>query len=169
MDDAPNKVRVDIEGLAIDPLSNSPILFLKDNQSDKSLPIWVGYSEATAIATEIEKLKMPRPMTHDLLKSIIDHLGATITEVFVNSLEENTFYAVLELNMNGKNISIDARPSDAIAIAIRAQCPIYVSKVLLESATSIKPQDSANATDEEKEQFKHWIENIRPSDFKNFE
>lgn len=125
-------VEVKIRGLMMDPSTNSPIVVLKDTQSDTMLPIWVGHFEAHAIALEIEKVTPQRPMTHDLLKNLIDHVGGRVERVIVTELIDNTFYAVIELRINGEVSVLDSRPSDAIALALRTDAPIYVREGVLE-------------------------------------
>src|SRR5579885_2529819 len=125
-------VEVKIRGLMMDPSNNSPIVVLKDANSDTMLPIWVGHFEAHAIAIEIEKHVPQRPMTHDLLKNLIDHVGGRVERIVVTELVDNTFYAVIELNINGEKSLLDSRPSDAIALALRTDAPIYVREEVLE-------------------------------------
>ncbi len=123
-----------IRGLLMDPTTNSPIVILKDVNSDVMLPIWVGPYEANSIASEIEKVAPQRPMTHDLLRNVISQFGATVSRVVVTELRENTFYAVIELSFEGRLVLIDSRPSDAIALALRADCPIFVREEVVESS-----------------------------------
>jgi len=125
------EVEMKIRGLMMDPVSNSPIVLLKELSSDVVLPIWVGMYEANAIALEIEKTATPRPMTHDLIRNVLMGLEAEVKRVVVSELRDDTFYAVIWLECKGKLISIDARPSDAIAIALRMDCPIYVDSEVL--------------------------------------
>src|SRR5512136_956317 len=120
-------VEMKVKGLALDPLSNMPMIILRDEEEKRSLPIWVGLFEANAIALELEKISTPRPMTHDLIKDIITGLNATVTKIVVNDLKNNTFYAVIHLTLDGNQIVVDSRPSDAIALALRIGAPIYVS------------------------------------------
>ncbi len=126
---------VKIRGLLVDPTTNSPVVLLKDIASDDvMLPIWVGPYEANSIASEIEKLSSHRPMTHDLLRNIIAQMGGVVNRVTVTDLRESTFYAVIEIVANGQTVLIDARPSDAIALALRVDCPIFVRESVLESS-----------------------------------
>ena len=125
-------VEVKIRGLMMDPSTNSPIIVLKDPNSETMLPIWVGHFEAHAIAVEIEKVPSPRPMTHDLLKNLIDHVGGKVEKVIVTELVENTFYAVIEIDIDGERSLLDSRPSDAIALALRTDSPIFVREEVLE-------------------------------------
>jgi len=121
-------IEMKVEGLTLDPLTNMPIIILKDLSRDKALPIWVGYFEANAIALEIEKINTPRPMTHDLLSSMISSLQAKVKHVLVNDLKDNTFFAVISVVQNGSDMTIDSRPSDAIALALRTNSPIFVEE-----------------------------------------
>jgi len=125
---------VKIRGLLIDPTTNSPVVLLKDISSDVMLPIWVGPYEANSIASEIEKLSSQRPMTHDLLRNVIRQMGGVINKVTVTDLRDSTFFAVIEINADDQTILIDARPSDAIALALRVDCPIFVRESVLESS-----------------------------------
>ncbi|MGE0886419.1 MAG: bifunctional nuclease family protein [Blastocatellales bacterium] len=125
---------VKIRGLLIDPTTNSPVVLLKDISSDVMLPIWVGPYEANSIASEIEKLSSQRPMTHDLLRNVIRQMGGVINKVTVTDLRDSTFFAVIEINADDQTMLIDARPSDAIALALRVDCPIFVRESVLESS-----------------------------------
>ena len=137
------EIEVKIRALMMDPNSGTPIIILKDVNSETMLPIWVGAYEANAIALEIEKIAPPRPMTHDLLRNLIVELGMTVERVVVTSLRDNTFYAVIELSGgNGDSMRLDSRPSDAIALALRADCPIFVDlEVIQASRNSIATEE----------------------------
>src|SRR5246127_5404080 len=128
------EVEMKIRGLMMDPVTNMPIVILKDVGSAHVLPIWVGIYEANAIALEIEKVATPRPMTHDLIKSLLSGLGTGIRKVVVNELKEDTFYALIWLERGGELISVDSRPSDALALALRLDCPIFVEDSVLKSS-----------------------------------
>ena len=128
------EVEMKIRGLMMDPVSNMPIVVLKDAASDVVLPIWVGVFEANAIALEIEKVSTPRPMTHDLIKNVLTGLDTMVHKVVVTELREDTFYAVIWLERAGQVVSIDARPSDALAVALRMDCPIYVEDGVLKNS-----------------------------------
>lgn len=130
------EIEMRIRGLMMDPAANTPIIILKDVNSDSMLPIWVGAFEANAIAVEIEKLASQRPMTHDLLKNVIWELGASVRRIVITDLIDNTFFAVIEMTRDGQVIAIDARPSDAIALALRVDCPIYVNNEVIKNSTS---------------------------------
>src|SRR5437763_1569733 len=128
------EVEMKIRGLMMDPVTNMPIVILKDSGGDAVLPIWVGIYEANAIALEIEKVSTPRPMTHDLIKTLLFGLDAGIRKVVVNELRDDTFFAVIWVERNGELISVDSRPSDALALALRLDCPIYVEESVLQSS-----------------------------------
>src|SRR6195256_1061544 len=128
------EVEMTIRGLLMDPVSNMPIVVLKDIGGDTVLPIWVGVYEANAIALEIEKVSTPRPMTHDLIRNLLIGFDAGIRKVVVNELKDDTFFAVIWVERNGELMSVDSRPSDALALALRLDCPIYVDDSVLKSA-----------------------------------
>ncbi len=154
-------IKMTVRGIALDPITNMPIIILKDPEERRALPIWVGIFEANAIALELEKVSTPRPMTHDLLKNILEGLGITVQQVIVNDLKENTFYATIELNYNGNVVSIDSRPSDAIALALRVNAPIFVTENVVTQAKNIEVSDEKEETDK----WKEWLENLKPEDF----
>lgn len=137
-----------IRGLMMDPVTNMPIVILKDSGTDTVLPIWVGVYEANAIALEIEKVSTPRPMTHDLIKNVLTGLDAAVHKVVVTELKDDTFYAVIWLEREGRVISIDSRPSDALALALRVDCPIFVDDEVLKNS-KLAANLSAKSTDEE--------------------
>lgn len=149
------EIEVKIRALMMDPNSGTPIIILKDVNSETMLPIWVGAYEANAIALEIEKIAPPRPMTHDLLRNLIVELGLSVERVVVTSLRDNTFYAVIELSgQNGEPMRLDSRPSDAIALALRADCPIFVdSEVIQASRNTI---DTESETEVENTGEEEW-------------
>ncbi|HZU09824.1 MAG TPA: bifunctional nuclease family protein [Pseudacidobacterium sp.] len=154
------EIEMKIRGLMVDPSTNAPIVILKDVQGDTVLPIWVGLYEANAIALEVEKATTPRPMTHDLLKNVVQGLNASLQRVVVTELKDDTFYAVLWLEQDGETITIDCRPSDALALALRADCPIYVNEEVLRVAKVI-PNPADQATQEE---LRRWLENLNDED-----
>ena len=160
-------VEMKVEGLTMDPLTNMPIVILKDLTGLSALPIWVGIFEANAIALEIESISTPRPMTHDLLKNLIHTFKAEIKHILVNEFKENTFYAVISVVMGGDTINIDARPSDAIALALRVKAPIYVDETVIQAAKNIELPGKDISLFEEKEDLSKWIDNIKPQDFGN--
>jgi len=149
------------KGLALDPLSNLPILILRDEEEKRSLPIWVGLAEANAIALELEKIPTPRPMTHDLIKSILEALHARVIKVVVNDLRDNTFFAVIHLQLGSTEITVDSRPSDAIALALRVNAPIFVTEKVVSQAKSVEISEEKEETDK----WKEWLENLKPEDF----
>ena len=154
-------IQMTVRGIALDPITNMPIIILKDVDERKALPIWVGIFEANAIALELEKVTTPRPMTHDLIKSVLDGLGVTVRQVIVNDLKDNTFFAVIELSSNGAVINIDSRPSDAIALALRVNAPIFVTEKVVAQAKSVEISEEKEETDN----WKEWLENLKPEDF----
>jgi len=144
------EIEVKIRALMMDPNSGTPIIILKDINSETMLPIWVGAYEANAIALEIEKIAPPRPMTHDLLRNLIVELGLKVERVVVTSLRENTFYAVIELTADdGELMRLDSRPSDAIALALRADCPIFVDLEVIQASKNSIASDEDSSTDAE--------------------
>ena len=142
------EIEVKIRALMMDPNTGTPIIILKDVDSDTMLPIWVGAYEANAIALEIEKIAPPRPMTHDLLRNLIIELGIQVDRVVVTSLRDNTFFAVIEMRMSdGNRMVLDSRPSDAIALALRADCPIYVDADVIKASRNNVPPDEEGGED----------------------
>ncbi len=154
-----------VKGLTLDPLTNMPIVILKDLDEKRVLPIWIGLFEANAIALELEKITTPRPMTHDLMRDLIVGLDAQVTKIVVNDLKNSTFYAVIHLSMNGNQVVVDSRPSDAIALALRSNAPIYVSAEVVNKARSI----DVSQENEEADQLKEWLENLKPEDFGKYQ
>jgi bifunctional DNase/RNase len=155
------EVEMKIRGLMMDPVTSMPIVILKDVGSNNVLPIWVGIYEANAIALEIEKVSTPRPMTHDLIKTLLLGLEAGIRKVVVNELREDTFFAVIWVERNGELISVDSRPSDALALALRLDCPIYVDDSVIKSAkTAANVSDKLNTNQE----LKRYLENLGDED-----
>ena len=162
--DAGTFVQMKVTGLTIDPFTSMPIIILKDLDEKCALPIWIGLIEASAIATELENIKLARPMTHDLIKSILETVGAKLDKVEVHDLSDNTFYARIMLNVRGEDMVIDARPSDALAMALRAQAPIFVAKKVIDKSRKI---DLAEEGDDSKRKQK-WteiLEQLSPDDF----
>ena len=154
------EVEMKIRGLMMDPMNNMPIVVLKDVTGDSVLPIWVGIYEANAIALEIEKVTTPRPMTHDLIKVLLMGLDTSIQKVVVNELKEDTFYALIWLERNGELISVDSRPSDALALALRHDCPIFVDDSVLQSS-----RNSATVSEKvNNEELRKWLENLNDED-----
>ncbi|MFQ5917642.1 MAG: bifunctional nuclease family protein, partial [Candidatus Binatia bacterium] len=133
-----DSIEMAVAGLTLDPVTKTPIVLLKDSDNKLNLPIWIGLLEATAMATELEGIKMARPMTHDLLKNVLMEVGVSVNFVEITELKENTYYALVHLKLNGRELSIDSRPSDAIALALRSKSPIYVSKAVLEASSILQ-------------------------------
>ena len=158
------EVEMKIRGLMMDPVTNMPIVVLKDAQGTAVLPIWVGIYEANAIALEIEKVQTPRPMTHDLLRNVFLGLDVRVQKVVVNDLKDDTFYALIWVERNGDIFSIDSRPSDALALAVRAGAPIFAAdEVIAESA--IEFEHEVEDTEEVVEKFKDFLDHVTPEDF----
>ena len=155
------EVEMKIRGLMMDPVTNMPIVVLKDPSSDAVLPIWVGIYEANAIALEIEKVATPRPMTHDLIKNVLTGLDARVHKVVVTELRDDTFFAVIWMERDGQVISIDSRPSDALAVAMRLDCPIFVDEEVLKSS-KLAATISDRASNEE---LRKLLENMNDEDF----
>lgn len=154
-----------VSGLTIDPFTNSPIMILKDVDSDKAVPIWIGLLEATAIASELENIKFSRPMTHDLLKNILDTTEISVVKVEVCDLRDNTYFALIHLFRDGRELTIDARPSDAIALALRAKCPIYVAEEVIRKARRVDLAAQEAITNEEAKKWTEILESLDPEDF----
>ncbi len=154
-------VEMRIRGLMMDPNTNMPIVILKDVASEVVLPIWVGIYEANAIAVEIEKVRPPRPLTHDLLKTLMESMNARLEKIVISELKDDTFYSVLWMKQQGEWVTLDARPSDAIALALRMDCPIYVSESLLAMArvNAKNAEGSISA-----EHLKKWLEGLNDED-----
>src|SRR5689334_16070252 len=154
------QIEMTIKGLMVDPLTNMPIVILRDKEGQKVLPIWVGIFEANAIALQIENVATPRPMTHDLLRNVIHDLNATVQKIVVSDLQDNTFYALIYLTRNGETLTIDSRPSDAIALALRTRAPIFVEESVIDNA---KPFDAAGDKPDA-ERLHKWLESLDPDD-----
>ena len=154
------QIEMTIKGLMVDPITNMPIVILRDKEGQKVLPIWVGIFEANAIALQIENVATPRPMTHDLLRNVIQDLNASVQKIVVCDLQENTFYALiyLALNGNGDLVAIDARPSDAIALALRAQAPIFVEDRVIDHAKTVDFAPEKG----DSERLQKWLESLDP-------
>lgn len=162
-----NEVEMVVAGLVLDPSSNAPIVILKDPNGDVCLPIWIGLAEATAIASAMKKVPLARPMTHDLLKNLVDEFGGEVVRIVIHSLHDNTFLANIEISSGETLRIIDARPSDAIALAVRSDAPIYVTKVVLEQAqvtlVAVPPEDAEQFGEE------HSIKEVKEQNFANIE
>ena len=164
-----NSILMSVGGLTLDPVTKTPIVILKDRDNKLNLPIWIGLLEATAMATELEGIKMARPMTHDLLKRVISDLEATVERIEVTDLKDNTYFALIYLRVDGRQLTIDARPSDAISLALRTKSPIYVAKKVLEASSVLqqmeegKEQDLSNVS---RDKWAEILEKMAPDDFK---
>lgn len=154
---------MEVHGVNLDMLTNQPVIILKDLGSNRYLPIWIGQFEATAILMEVQGIRPSRPLTHDLLKTILDSLKAQVTRIVINDLREGTFYAQIHMSFNSSDLQIDARPSDAIALAVRANVPIFADENVLDQAAVV----SEAGEEEEVERFREFLENVRPEDFKD--
>ncbi len=158
-------IQMKVTGLTIDPFTNMPIVILKDAEEKTALPIWIGLIEASSIATELENIQLARPMTHDLIKNILDQLGVLVSKIEINDLADNTFYSKIFLNYKGRDLMIDCRPSDAIAMALRTHAPIFVDKKVVEKSRRI---DLSKTEDPNKSQNQKWteiLENLSLEDF----
>ena len=158
-------IRMQIKGLMLDPSSKLPIVILRDDDQRYLLPIWIGVFEANAIALRVEEIETPRPMTHDLLQSALAELGVEVEKVLISDLQENTFYAMIYLRHDGEELTLDSRPSDAIALALRAEAPIFVLPRVLESAKSL---DMAGSVEDD-DRMKKWLEEVDPEDLGKYE
>ncbi len=159
------QVEMRIQGLMIDPITNMPIVVLRDPRTDAKLPIWVGVFEANAIAIELEKIKTPRPMTHDLLRDALTQLGAKVVRVTITDLQDNTFYALLHLETHDGPKDIDARPSDAIALALRCEAPIFVNEDVIAAAQTIDLTQGHQDAD----RFRQWLESLDDDEMGKYE
>ncbi len=160
MNDLGEPIRMQIKALMLDPSSQLPVVVLRDEEGRLFLPIWIGAPEANAIALRIEGVEPPRPMTHDLLRSALERLGAAVEKVVICDLRDNTFYALIHLNREGEALTLDSRPSDAIALALRVGAPIFVLRSVLDKAQAIDL--SSPAADDER--LKKWFEELSPDD-----
>lgn len=154
-----------VSGLTIDPVSNAPIMILKSSDGKLSLPIWIGLLEATAIATELESVRFSRPMTHDLFKTVMENLDVTMSKIEVCDLKDNTFYATIYFQGNNKEFAIDARPSDAIALALRMDSPIYVHDQVIQNSKSLPKHPKEMVKTEEGKKWTEILENLASDDF----
>jgi bifunctional DNase/RNase len=164
-------VEMKVRGLALDPMSNMPIIILRDEEDKRSLPIWVGMFEANAIALELEKIATPRPMTHDLIKNILESLEARVLKIVVTDLKENTFFAAIHLQVGDSEITVDSRPSDAIALALRMAAPIFVEEEVVRKAKSVEvtKETEVGGRAEDPQKIKEWLDSIKPADFGKIE
>ena len=149
-----------IKGLMIDPVTNMPIVILRDEDGQRTLPIWVGPVEANAIALQIENVAPPRPMTHDLLKNLLEDLGGRLVRVIISDLKDSTFYAYLEVDRAGERLFVDSRPSDALALSIRTKAPVFVETQVLDRARSV----DVSSDEADRERLQRWLESLDPDD-----
>jgi uncharacterized protein len=164
-------VEMKVRGLALDPMSNMPIIILRDDEDKRSLPIWVGIFEANAIALELEKVPTARPMTHDLIKNILEAIDARVLKIVVTDLRDNTFFAALHLQVGANEYTVDSRPSDAIALALRVSAPIYVDEEVVQKAKTLdvgKESSGEPVKADDPERLREWLQNIKPEDFEKF-
>ncbi len=159
-------VEMTVSGLTIDPLTNTPIVILKDLEGKRAVPIWIGLFEASAIATELEKISFSRPMTHDLMRDLLKILDAKVKRIEIVDLRNNTFFASIHLQRNGDTLIIDSRPSDAIALAVRVNCPIFIDEKVIEKSRNIDFAKKVDELDKKKtEELKEFLENLPEEDF----
>jgi bifunctional DNase/RNase len=154
-----------ISGLTVDPLTNSPIVILKEIEGERTLPIWIGLLEATAIASELEGIRFSRPMTHDLLKNIMALTEIKVNKVEVCDLKNNTYFALIHINHMGREISIDARPSDALALSLRVRAPIFVAEEVISKSSQIDLKAEADDKSEQGRKWQEVLEKLNPDDF----
>lgn len=162
-------ILMNVGGLTLDPVTKTPIVVLKDPDNKLNLPIWIGLLEATAIATELEGVKMARPMTHDLLRNVLGELGAVVERIEITDLRENTYFAVIAVRIEGSEILIDSRPSDAISLALRTRSPIYVAKAVLDASSVVQqsPETAGtNLSNVSPDKWSEILEKMSPTDFK---
>ena len=157
-------VEMKIKGVMIDPVTEMPIIVLRNTAGDVVLPIWVGIFEANAIATQLEKIVSPRPMTHDLLRNMIDGLAATVERIVITDLKDNTYFAAIHVRQDERALAIDARPSDAMALALRAEAPIFVEQQVLD-----KSAGGDQGAGDEAERLRRWLENVDPEELGHYE
>jgi bifunctional DNase/RNase len=153
-------IEMSIKGLMIDPMTNMPIVILRDEDGQRTLPIWVGPVEANAIALQIENVAPPRPMTHDLLRNLLAGVGARLVRVIISDLKDGTFYAYLELALDGEILFVDARPSDALALSIRTKSPVFVDTSVLDQARTVE----VSSDQVDRERLQRWLESLDPDD-----
>lgn len=154
-----------IAGITVDPFTNTPIVLLKDLEEKDVLPIWIGLLEASSIATALENIQTPRPMTHDLLKNILDQLGIKVIKIEVNDLKDNTYYALIHLDVNNKRLAIDARPSDALAIALRTGASIFVEETVIQRSAKVDLSQKGDKVVTDTTEWEDILENLSQDDF----
>ena len=162
-------IEMRVGGLTLDPVTKTPVVILKDAENKLTLPIWIGLMEATAMATELEGIKMARPMTHDLLRNLIADLGGVVESVEVTDLRDNTYYAAIYLQAGDKKLVVDSRPSDAISLALRTRSPIFVAKKVLEASSILQQTEESaeqNLSNVSRDKWAEILEKMSPEDFK---
>ena len=153
-------IEMTIKGLMVDPITNMPIVILKDKDGERVLPIWVGIFEANAIALQIENIATPRPMTHDLLRNVITDLDGHVDRVIVSDLKDDTFFAMIHLTVKGERVVVDSRPSDAIALALRTRAPILVEETVIDNAKTVDFTSEGADSD----RLQKWLESLDPEE-----
>lgn len=164
-----NAILMEVDALTLDPVTKTPIVILRDRDKKLNLPIWIGLLEATSMAMAFEGTKMARPMTHDLLRNVLDELGATVEFVEINDLRDNTYFALIHLRVNTGEVVVDARPSDAISLALRTKSPIYVARRVIETSSVLQDTEEAAETDlsaVSRDKWSEILEKMNPEDFK---
>ena len=159
------EVEMKVKSLMMDPVTQMPIVILRDTAGESILPIWVGLFEANAIALQLENITTPRPMTHDLLRTVLSTVEAQVERIVITDLKENTFYAILRLNLAGHRVEVDSRPSDAIALALRTDSPIFVHSSVIDKAKKNELRDDPA----ESERLRDWLEKLDPDDLGQYE
>jgi len=154
-------IEMNLAGVRVELPSNQPIVLLKEESGERFLPIWIGAAEAAAIAFALQGIVTPRPMTHDLMKNLLEEIGIEVDRIVITDLKEGTFYAVIQMRQNGSSFEISSRPSDAIALAVRANCPIFADEEVLSEASILIPNDE----EQEVEKFREFLDQVRPEDF----
>lgn len=166
-----NFVLMTVGGLTLDPVTKTPIVVLKDSDNKLNLPIWIGLLEATSMATELEGIRMARPMTHDLLRNLLEEVGGCVDRIEVTDLRDNTYYAMIHLSVGGRQLAVDSRPSDAISLALRTKSPIYVARKVLETSSVLPPESEEgrqdpNLSNVSRDKWSDILEKMTPGDFK---
>ncbi|MCX5802930.1 MAG: bifunctional nuclease family protein [Proteobacteria bacterium] len=154
-----------VAGITVDPFTNTPVVILKDLEEKDVLPIWIGLLEASSIATAIENIQTPRPMTHDLLKNLLDNLGVKVIKIEINDLKDNTYYALIHLDVDNKRLVIDSRPSDAIAIALRTGASIFVEESVIKKSAKVDLSQKGDKVVTDTGEWEDILENLSPDDF----
>ncbi|MEE9614994.1 MAG: bifunctional nuclease family protein [Thermodesulfobacteriota bacterium] len=158
-------LKMTVSGLTIDPFTNAPVVILKDTDDKNSLPIWIGLLEASAIAAELEKIQFSRPMTHDLLKDVLGRMDVTVEKIEVNDIKDNVYYATIHINVNNTSHEIDARPSDAIALALRTRSPIYVSTEVIDKSNKMELDDADGKKRIDSKKWSELLDELSPESF----